>query len=143
MNRAPRLSLVGIKSFRGREGYGLNATLLLDGVKVAEVLDEGNGGSTRYNWTDGHHDTPNEAKVHGYVRELGFTGDEDLDMLVAEMADEAENAKRMKRLAKTNVLFTLPQDMNVVFHKIKHNGRPEECRAAVLRKHPNAKFIEV
>lgn len=41
-------SLTGIKSFRGMEGLGLNATLLRDGKKVAFIMDDGNGGEYRF-----------------------------------------------------------------------------------------------
>ena len=142
MIKTPRLSLKGIKSFRGHEGHGLNATLLMDGVKVADVLDEGNGGSMRFYWTDGHHDTPNEAKVFAYLKEMGVEGREPLDGVVAELADEAENAKRLRRLAKTHVLFRLPGDKPDVICKVKHGGEVGRIRAYVLTQHPDATFIE-
>jgi hypothetical protein len=43
-------ALAGVKSFRGMEGYGLNATLTRDGQKVAFILDEGNGGCVRFDF---------------------------------------------------------------------------------------------
>lgn len=144
MNTAPRLTLKGVKTFRGREGLGMNATLLFDGVAVAEVLDEGNGGSTRYYWRDGHHTTPLSEMVRKYVASLTDIPerDRDLDFVVACIADDLENRRRIKRLAKTNILFTLPSDKEGEFHQVKHGGRPEEARAAMLKVHPDAKFIE-
>lgn len=43
-------TLNGIKTFRGRNGFGLNANLLWEGTKVARILDEGNGGEMRIDW---------------------------------------------------------------------------------------------
>ena len=46
----PTYTLTSIKTFRGTDGYGLNANLCCDGVKVAYVIDEGNGGCVNYEW---------------------------------------------------------------------------------------------
>lgn len=45
-------ALSKIKSFRGMEGYGCNATITLDGKAVAFVLDEGNGGQIDIDFTN-------------------------------------------------------------------------------------------
>lgn len=37
-------TLTGIKTFRGMEGYGINATIRRDGKPVAFVMDHGDGG---------------------------------------------------------------------------------------------------
>jgi hypothetical protein len=42
-----------VKTFRGNEGYGLNATLLRDGKKVCEIIDDANGGMWNFHWFDG------------------------------------------------------------------------------------------
>lgn len=47
-----KLEVKGIKTFRGRDGIGLNATLYWNGKKVAEAVDEGNGGEIFYHWFD-------------------------------------------------------------------------------------------
>lgn len=45
-------SVKNLKSFNGLEGAGYNATLLHNGVKVAEVIDDASGGEININWTD-------------------------------------------------------------------------------------------
>lgn len=43
ITKAPRLSVASVKTFKGREGYGINANLYFDGKKRAEVIDSGKG----------------------------------------------------------------------------------------------------
>ena len=40
----------GVKTFIGREGYGVNANLYYKGKKVAFILDSGNGGCLDVDW---------------------------------------------------------------------------------------------
>jgi hypothetical protein len=49
---ANKYEVAKIKTFRGMEGEGLNAVLLKNGKKVADILDEGNGGEMYYDWID-------------------------------------------------------------------------------------------
>jgi hypothetical protein len=49
---AHKYEIAKIKTFRGMEGHGLNAILLRDHVKVADILDEGCGGEMHYDWID-------------------------------------------------------------------------------------------
>lgn len=45
---AMKAKLVNIKTFKGRDGYGLNADLIVNGNKVAQVHDNGDGGAYCY-----------------------------------------------------------------------------------------------
>ncbi|GEM_PF-2820841 len=45
-----KFTLKGVKTFLGREGYGVNATLYYEGKKVAFLLDSGNGGELSVDW---------------------------------------------------------------------------------------------
>ena len=45
-----KFTLKGVKTFIGREGYGVNTTLYYEGKKVAFLLDSGNGGELRVDW---------------------------------------------------------------------------------------------
>ena len=45
-------SLKAVKTFMGREGYGLNANLYRGKKKVATILDDANGGEMDINWSD-------------------------------------------------------------------------------------------
>jgi hypothetical protein len=61
-----RLQVKGIKTFKGREGVGLNATLYFDGKKVCEVMDSADGGEMDYHWIK-----PSwEDEVEAYVKTL-------------------------------------------------------------------------
>lgn len=43
-----KIELKNIRTHQGRQGYGLNADILVDGKKVVHVLDSGNGGCFDY-----------------------------------------------------------------------------------------------
>ena len=45
----------GLKTFMGREGYGVNASLYYKGKKIAFIMDSGNGGCLDIDYLDGHH----------------------------------------------------------------------------------------
>jgi hypothetical protein len=45
-------TITKIKTFRGMEGYGLNATICRNGKPVAFVMDEGCGGETMIDFTN-------------------------------------------------------------------------------------------
>jgi hypothetical protein len=46
--KEPKIELKNVKTFRGNEGYGLNATLYVDGIKTAFVMDDASGGPVNY-----------------------------------------------------------------------------------------------
>ena len=45
-----KFSIKSIKTFKGREGYGINANLYYNNKKVAFLLDSGNGGCLDIDW---------------------------------------------------------------------------------------------
>lgn len=47
-----KFTLNGIKTFVGRDGYGLNANILKDGKKVGVVLDDARGGEVDIDFKD-------------------------------------------------------------------------------------------
>lgn len=103
------LSVKGVKTFRGMEGHGFNATLYLDGKKVAFVMDEGSGGCMRYEWND----RKAEDIVNNWVKTLPkmkFEGsgsnqefDADLDIVISNLLDKYETAKQ----CRTKIMFTV------------------------------------
>jgi hypothetical protein len=132
-------TLKGIKTFRGTDGDGLNATLYRDGVKVAFILDEGNGGDMHLQWFDQQATrmtipwvdyqgkpctircTPEEAKLYEFLRGKTWTfGKEfgkpdqtiqtDPDDFIAELAEKTLNDNRFQKMCKTKVLFRLKTD---------------------------------
>lgn len=117
-------SVTGIKSFRGREGYGFNATLHRDGRKVAFVIDEANGGCFRYEWLgkDAATRQADEQALADYCATLpqtdlgnGHSVATDADLFLATIVEDAENAQRLLRrvriLLKKHVLFVFDGKM--------------------------------
>ena len=151
-----RLTLKKIKTFIGHEGYGLNADLYLDDVKVAFVLDDANGGEVDYQFTD----KASEERVWAFVKS---TPDDEytkemrtqeywmkypkaiethkLDSLVNDFADNYQEEKRKNRLRKTKVLWNKSTDEKGQFWVTKHLGHIEKTKEAILKKCPNAVFI--
>jgi len=99
-----------------RDGPAWSCVLYVDGIKAATVLQEGHGGGTEIDWSVG----PDKArwggalaaKVNAYCATLPDVIDpefgaivQDLETVVARLADEYENAQRIKRACKTKTLF--------------------------------------
>lgn len=113
-------SVTKVKSFRGMEGQGFNATLLKNGAKVAFVIDEGNGGCYRYEWADGFRETPESEAFAAYAKSLPpmpstFAGMEPLDMhddlLVSILVDRAEIEKKMRNWCKKKTVVQIGNDI--------------------------------
>jgi len=114
--------LTGVKTFRGRDGIGLNGTIVIDGEKVAEVLDSGNGGCLDIDAlapfgleTDKGKEVfrANRMKIgmlEDYVKTLpektfpkelgGGKYKADIDDFVNDLFAEVENAKFFKKMEK-------------------------------------------
>jgi len=151
-----RLTLKKIKTFIGHEGYGLNADLYLDGVKVAFVLDDANGGEVDHQFID----KASEDRVWAFIKSIPDDDDakemrtsdywmkypkaietHKLDALINEFVDNYQNDKKLNRLRKTKVLWNKPTDTKGQFWITKHLGNIEKTREAILKKCPNAVFI--
>jgi hypothetical protein len=98
------LTLKNVKSFRGSEGYGFNASLYLNGKKVAFVMDEGCGGCYRYEW---EHRGARDI-VESWVKTLPKTEFEDvgtvetdLDIVMGRLLDRHDVQKQ----CKTKIMF--------------------------------------
>jgi hypothetical protein len=114
-----KYTVTKIKTFRGREGYGLNATLCRDGKPVAFILDDANGGMVDFDWVDQKHgESAEEAMFKGFVASLppdpedkGSTLDpRTLEQFAMERwvnaeVDRITNDKRMRKACKTKTLF--------------------------------------
>ena len=115
-----------VKSFRGREGDGFNATLYRDGKRVALVDDAANGGCYSYTWFDRNADTVVEIHVHGYKGEpRTYKGSpeeklfaeycdaqtyKDKDHVVAVLVDEYQASKWLRSKCRKQTLFRLKGD---------------------------------
>jgi hypothetical protein len=122
----PQLKLTNVKTFQGREGYGLNADLWLNGVKICFVRDAGNGGCFDY---DIYGDTDTERRrnretlkdIEEYAKSLpekeygpelgGGTYQPDLENLINELFEEVEKKKADKKMVKkmeTHIILGVP-----------------------------------
>ena len=114
-------SLKGYKTFRGRDGGGFNATLMLGKKAIAFLMDEGSGGEMRIEWKEGHWKAPQnivdflaspESVKHAVEREeafrkqYGFGDDQPLPTaweptdFVEYLIEKHEDAQAVKKLAK-------------------------------------------
>lgn len=103
------------KTFRGAEGYGLAASVYIDGKKVGTMLDDGWGGSYRYEFdtaelekrADKHlkevwlKDPANE-KYNIDGRPLFESGARYKDVFIDQIFNLGEVEKRWKAAQKTN-----------------------------------------
>lgn len=126
-------SISGVKTFVGREGHGYNAHLLCNGVKVAFLIDDANGGPLNIQWLDyaaphvqgaardykgepfARFMTPQEAAFNALVfalpevpceySESGKTF-QSVDVILEEMVNDALTMKRLASILKKKTIFT-------------------------------------
>ena len=150
-----------VKSFRGREGLGFNAELVVDGKKVAFVIDEGSGGALRFDW-EGGRDSPAQKKLLLWLASqtpeaLGLhinvpgtdpdvaaevlfrTPEDKLDAYVNHLVDLHEEAKRLARQKKTKVVIE-DQGKRYTFN-INRGETREQTEAEVRCRWPSAKIL--
>lgn len=155
------LQVKNVKTFTGNEGHGFNAALYFNEKRVAVVTDHACGGDIDYAWEG---KTPaaraeNEKAVRAYVDGLPpetmpedieewektlYTNGErqrSLDEVVSALVDDYENEKVMARKRKHSVLWVKEGLAEGEYYATKHNGAIESTKAAISRKHPDAKFI--
>jgi len=144
-NAITQYSLSGIKTFTGMEGYGLNANLLLDGKKIAFILDDGNGGMLRIDYAGKDYEQRKkvEADFHAalvavydhaaYVKymveeigadakDVGTQSPSDMaETWINQQADAAALSKRLKSLAKKHTLFRLTGDKPIEWRTVKNH----------------------
>lgn len=137
------VTLRNLKTFNGLEGQGFSATMYVDGVMTAEVIDDANGGcyniSACYDRKTQKPAAGAEARlqqVEDFIKTLppqkwpedfGMADDStfqpDLDGYLSEMVEAMENARRqaaqLTRARKTNTLFRLKTDTPQEFRTVK------------------------
>jgi len=146
-------------SMRTPDGGGYSFDLYIDGAKAAFVCQEGNGGCTMVQWYDRvHGKSALEDKFAAHVAALppevipetaeqwekdlypGGTRAIDTDTFLAGLADDYENARRIKRLCRTKTLYRLPNDKPGTFWEVRKPFSPD-LKARLLAKHPQAVFV--
>jgi hypothetical protein len=128
----------GVKTFRGMEGEGFNATLYREGKKVCFIIDEANGGCYNYCWFDYHIDSrvevkgvhylgekysyegsPEEAKFHEFLMDLPWEKSEvsekpypiDKDTFIARLIDGYERVKEFKKICNKGLCVQVGEDI--------------------------------
>ncbi len=148
-----RISVKAVKSFRGMEGYGFNAKLMLDGKEVAFVIDEGNGGCFNYEWKDRNAEKELQAIAASeppvacqYCRDCKAGKPcaeplhKDVDWLVSEVVDAFETEKKLRSWCKKKMVFRLPADEHGSYRTMNCIFTPES-RAQIISKYPDAEII--
>jgi hypothetical protein len=119
-------SLKGVKTFRGMDGQGLNATLMRGDKKVAFILDEGCGGEMRFDFVDRLHGNSSEEDLwdafiaaeklktddtkldeYGHTERFYFDG----ATWVNKKVDDLLNEKRFRKMCKTKTLFQVGDEI--------------------------------
>jgi hypothetical protein len=114
-----KITLKNVKTFQGREGSGLNADIYLDGVKIAHVHDQGNGGEYFYDVFDRDKykaltDHLATLPDHIYPASEGsesFSVKMDLGILVDQAFEEFQKEKFKKGMEKkmvNNIVLGVP-----------------------------------
>ncbi len=149
-----KYAVAKIKTFRGMEGSGLNADLLRDGKKVAEILDEGSGGPVSYDWVDGHHDTPEQEKFMAFIEaerlkipkdqkdDDGFNNHELFcsEIWVWDEVNRILDDRRNKAACKKYTIFQAGADIGTEsWRQVK--GTTPEIRAWVEKKYQGQKVV--
>lgn len=148
-----KYSLSKIKTLRGTDGDILNAVLLRDGVKAADVLDEGNGGEMNYDWVDMNKGIE-EGKFLAFIEaerlkipkdkkdEYGFY-DHKLfcaDIWVWDTVNQFLDDRRNKAACKKKTIFQVAEDIGTErWREIK--GVTPEIRAWVEKKYAGKKIV--
>lgn len=150
--RYGRLTVKNLKSCVGKEGYAYSATLYLDGKKVGQVRNDGNGGMTFVDFfrkVRGKvvRDHEAEKKVLAYVAEqpavdMGpdpkasdypnpekrWMMEPSLDWVVSQVCEDALAEREQRRWCRTKVCFRVEGDPDGEWRVFKGKFRGDEQR---------------
>jgi hypothetical protein len=136
--QTPTFEIKKVKTFKGNDCPGYNLDLWMNGRKIAEVIDDGSGGMVQFDYVDLQVETP----FLEYVKTLppwdGLEMSEDL--FVGRLYERHEAEKQLKRACAKHTVFKLPQDKKGEFRTMKTPFN-EASKTLILKKHPNAVFI--
>jgi hypothetical protein len=160
----------GIKTFRGMEGGGYNATLYRSGKRVAAVIDDASGGPLMVDWADwkkpriavktskygGKYKatvqmTPEEKALHDYASSLpplksSIVSDEEPDGIVMEMdselfIEELVNQALLLRDLQKLTRGKLAFEVDGKVYTMATRGNEAGAREHLKRRHPSAKLL--
>lgn len=121
-----KFEIRSLKTFRGVEGPAFDCILYVDGVKAADVLNDGWGGCYRWTWLNKEAKVKWDAYVAAQPEEpYGFGMDgtfkPDGDFVVEGLVMALQDRKKMLRQMKTLTLFRLKGDKEkgLAYHSVK------------------------
>lgn len=109
-------SVRNVKTFRGMEGEGFNATLYREGRRIAFVIDDASGGDIQIQWTNRCTRDVEEKPLLDFLKTLPKEKWEDQeydvtpDVFIATLVDQSQIEKRLKQLFEKKTLFRLRED---------------------------------
>ena len=109
-------SVRNVKTFRGMEGEGFNATLYREGRRIAFVIDDASGGDIQIQWANRRTRDVEEKRLLEFLKTLPKDRWEDQeydvtpDVFMATLVDQSQIEKRLKRLFEKKTLFRLRED---------------------------------
>ncbi|MEI7436000.1 MAG: hypothetical protein WCL16_04230 [bacterium] len=163
MSSKSKYTVKAIKSFMGMDCPGFNATLCMDGKKIAEVINDGSGGETRFNWEDrkalkvtipwvdwkGNPTmaccTPEEAGLMEHIRGMRWedlSGSQDLTgqinpgVFVENLINDFKEQSRFRRFCRTSTLFRIKGDKPDEWRTIEQAFTPQ-IKALIVGKYGN------
>jgi len=159
-------TIKNVKSFRGMEGLGFNATLYRDKKRVCLVMDSAQGAEYNFEWADwkaegvvikgtnrlgteySYKVTPEEKKFEDFLETLpkvkncitGKLQTASADGFIAQLVDEWESRKWLKRQCRNKTLFTTPDCDECEYRTIKFKFGPS-VRDHIMAKYPKAIIV--
>ena len=129
-------TLRGFKQWLSHDGGGFQATLCANGKNIATVTDGGHGNALEW-------DATNLPAVIAFGVTYGAPDptvncDSEADSAIYRMVDDLGNQKRIKRLCRTMVLFTIPGEDS--FRTIK-GAYSEQIKLYIMGKYPTATIV--
>lgn len=144
-------SVTGVTTFRGREGYGLNAYLIRDGRKIADATDDANGGVMRIHWLakTAEERQSDEAALKAYAATLPKWGgedsgdgqgfDHDAESVIHELADAVLMERDVKGKLSRGVLLKIKGMPGI--RRIPKAKPTPDVLAQVRLRHPEAVIL--
>ena len=135
-----------LKTFKGMEGGGYNCDLYRDGIKVAEIIQSGDGGETNIQWTvKGEADKLREhTKDMYYPPELLDCKERPLKMgmdgFIEELVIQFEVNKKLARAVKTKTCFRR-KGQNPGDYYTYNRMFSAEVKANLQEKYPDLEVI--
>lgn len=154
-----KIEIKSYKTCAGRDGYAFSYTLYLDGVKAAEVTNEGCGGCNLYRWSDqvgGRSKMKDALLAHcriavvpiiaswGYATPVAEMHEEILDIVLEDVVGKIEEDKALKKLCKTKVVFRIEGDPEGTWRNFKGDWATKKIEFEfLLKKEFSKKLIEI